>query len=29
MNILTKLQLRKRYELMRYAIQEGLGRAAE
>jgi DNA-binding NarL/FixJ family response regulator len=26
-NILTKLQLRKRYELMRYAIQKGLDRA--
>ena len=26
-NILTKLQLRKRYELMRYAIQRGLDRA--
>ena len=25
-NILTKLQLRKRYELMRYAIQKGLDR---
>lgn len=28
-NILTKLQLRKRYELMRYAIQRGLDRAPE
>jgi DNA-binding NarL/FixJ family response regulator len=28
-NILTKLQLRKRYELMRYAIQRGLDRAHE
>jgi DNA-binding NarL/FixJ family response regulator len=28
-NILTKLQLRKRYELMRYAIQRGLDRAAD
>jgi DNA-binding NarL/FixJ family response regulator len=28
-NILTKLQLRRRYELMRYAIQKGLDRAAE
>lgn len=28
-NILTKLQLRKRYELMRYAIQKGLDRAPE
>ena len=26
-NILTKLQLRKRYELMRYAIQRGLDRS--
>jgi len=26
-NILTKLQLRRRYELMRYAIQRGLDRA--
>jgi DNA-binding NarL/FixJ family response regulator len=26
-NILTKLQLRKRYELMRYAIQKGLDKA--
>jgi DNA-binding NarL/FixJ family response regulator len=26
-NILTKLQLSKRYELMRYAIQRGLDRA--
>ena len=25
-NILAKLQLRKRYELMRYAIQTGLDR---
>jgi DNA-binding NarL/FixJ family response regulator len=28
-NILTKLRLRKRYELMRYAIQKGLDRAPE
>lgn len=28
-NILTKLQLRKRYELMRYAIQRGLDKAPE
>lgn len=28
-NILTKLQLRKRYELMRYAIQHGLDKAPE
>jgi DNA-binding NarL/FixJ family response regulator len=28
-NILTKLQLRKRYELMRYAIQKGLDRTPE
>lgn len=28
-NILTKLQLRRRYELMRYAIQRGLDRTAE
>ncbi len=28
-NILMKLQLHKRYELMRYAIQKGLDRAAE
>jgi DNA-binding NarL/FixJ family response regulator len=28
-NILSKLQLRKRYELMRYAIQRGLDRAPE
>ena len=28
-NILTKLQLRKRYELMRYAIQRGLDRTPE
>jgi DNA-binding NarL/FixJ family response regulator len=28
-NILTKLQLHKRYELMRYAIQKGLDRAPE
>jgi DNA-binding NarL/FixJ family response regulator len=28
-NILTKLQLRRRYELMRYAIRKGLDRAAE
>jgi DNA-binding NarL/FixJ family response regulator len=28
-NILTKLHLRKRYELMRYAIQRGLDRAPE
>ncbi|HET7928165.1 MAG TPA: response regulator transcription factor [Actinomycetota bacterium] len=28
-NILTKLQLRKRYELMRYAIHRGLDRAPE
>jgi DNA-binding NarL/FixJ family response regulator len=28
-NILTKLQLRRRYELMRYAIQKGLDRAPE
>ena len=28
-NILTKLQLRKRYELMRYAIQRGLDRGPE
>jgi DNA-binding NarL/FixJ family response regulator len=28
-NILTKLQLRKRYELMRYAIQKGLDRTAD
>jgi DNA-binding NarL/FixJ family response regulator len=28
-NILAKLQLRKRYELMRYAIQRGLDRAPE
>jgi DNA-binding NarL/FixJ family response regulator len=28
-NILTKLQLRKRYELMRYAIQRGLDQAPE
>jgi DNA-binding NarL/FixJ family response regulator len=28
-NILTKLHLRKRYELMRYAIQKGLDRAPE
>lgn len=28
-NILVKLQLHKRYELMRYAIQKGLDRAAE
>ena len=28
-NILTKLQLKKRYELMRYAIQKGLDRSPE
>jgi DNA-binding NarL/FixJ family response regulator len=28
-NILAKLQLRRRYELMRYAIQKGLDRAPE
>jgi DNA-binding NarL/FixJ family response regulator len=28
-NILTKLQLRRRYELMRYAIQKGLDRIPE
>jgi DNA-binding NarL/FixJ family response regulator len=28
-NILTKLQLRRRYELIRYAIRKGLDRAAE
>jgi len=28
-NILRKLQLRKRYELMRYAIRKGLDRVAE
>lgn len=28
-NILTKLQLKKRYELMRYALQRGLDRAPE
>jgi DNA-binding NarL/FixJ family response regulator len=28
-NILTKLQMRKRYELMRYAIQKGLDRALD
>jgi DNA-binding NarL/FixJ family response regulator len=28
-NILTKLQLRKRYELMRYAIQKGIDRIPE
>ena len=28
-NILTKLQLKKRYELMRYAIQRGLDRGPE
>lgn len=28
-NILTKLQLKKRYELMRYAIQKGLDRTPE
>ena len=28
-NILTKLQLRKRYELMRYAIRRGLDRASD
>jgi DNA-binding NarL/FixJ family response regulator len=28
-NILTKLQLRRRYELMRYAIQRGLDRTPE
>lgn len=28
-NILTKLQMRKRYELMRYAIQKGLDRGPE
>jgi DNA-binding NarL/FixJ family response regulator len=28
-NILTKLQMKKRYELMRYAIQKGLDRAPE
>ena len=28
-NILTKLQLKKRYELMRYAIQRGLDKAPE
>lgn len=28
-NILTKLQLKKRYELMRYAIHKGLDRAPE
>jgi DNA-binding NarL/FixJ family response regulator len=28
-NILTKLQLRRRYELMRYAIQKGLDRTPE
>lgn len=28
-NILAKLQLKKRYELMRYAIQKGLDRAPE
>jgi DNA-binding NarL/FixJ family response regulator len=28
-NILTKLQLRRRYELMRYAIHKGLDRAPE
>jgi DNA-binding NarL/FixJ family response regulator len=28
-NILTKLQLRKRYELMRYAIQKGLDRSPD
>ncbi|HEY2803011.1 MAG TPA: LuxR C-terminal-related transcriptional regulator, partial [Actinomycetota bacterium] len=26
-NILSKLQLRRRYELMRYAIQRGLDKA--
>ncbi len=28
-NILTKLQMRKRYELMRYAIQRGLDKTPE
>jgi DNA-binding NarL/FixJ family response regulator len=28
-NILTKLQLKRRYELMRYAIQKGLDRLPE
>jgi DNA-binding NarL/FixJ family response regulator len=28
-NILAKLHLRKRYELMRYAIQKGLDRTPE
>jgi DNA-binding NarL/FixJ family response regulator len=28
-NILTKLRLRKRYELMRYAIQRGIDRLPE
>jgi DNA-binding NarL/FixJ family response regulator len=28
-NILTKLQLRKRYELMRYALQKGLDRTPD
>jgi len=28
-NILAKLQLHKRYELMRYAIQKGLDRSPE
>lgn len=28
-NILAKLQVHKRYELMRYAIQKGLDRAPE
>jgi DNA-binding NarL/FixJ family response regulator len=28
-NILTKLQLRRRYELMRYAFQRGLDRGPE
>lgn len=28
-NILTKLQLKKRYELMRYAIRKGLDRTPE
>jgi DNA-binding NarL/FixJ family response regulator len=28
-NILAKLQLRRRYELMRYAIQKGLDRVPE
>jgi DNA-binding NarL/FixJ family response regulator len=28
-NILTKLQLKRRYDLMRYAIQKGLDRGPE